>query len=343
MARMALLTRPREGLPDRSAFFRELGRRPVEKQIAEWAALDSEHVEAELYALRAIAWFRELQKESGTKTIAALNKTNFDKIKGGDLRWSSYRDGKLNPATDTVESVAAKYPGTAKVFAKGPLGHPLWSILDDDLHHSLWRAAVDDWLEPTLTTSLLPVPPPAEAKVPAEAEAIVEAEALAKPEDPVPKTVKPPSRLRATIRTIPLMDKIAMACNWLVPLPPDFSAYAAGRQRNLVVLPPPAHPYVKMADIAPLPIVGVLALWRLAESERSLLRETRHLPENEQMVTYLNMTRYLARGILPWVKEAFAPWGIGERLHDYLDIFVPFPNDGALYRVLADILPPDFD
>jgi hypothetical protein len=297
-----------------------------------------------LDALRTIAWCRDVVQASGrsiehlqkkglvtledelitkkeSKRLAAaeaetLSTAEKELLGNQEWRWDLYADGERRPDDDTVDIVEALYPGTAQVFANGPDGLPLWSVLARRSSQREWMNAVDGWL----------ITPARHAS----------------------------DEMRyLAARSAEFSVKAEKAWKRLVPgnAPVDFLDYARGNQPNIVSRPmreflqheewlkrkadrktqaaPQGTPMTTtdQAHLAALretavgtlaleDVVPVLALWRLAEAKGEKRSEA----------------RYLARGVLPWVPYVLAPWGIGDLVAPYLDQLVPFPDPGADLR-----------
>lgn len=113
-----------------------------------------------LNELRGSAWVAYLLETGGYKSLAQLHEAL--EVVGSVQLWSAYKAGKASPQESTVKLVDRSLPGSATLFFNGPLGLPLWSVLDGDIQAC--QRVVSDLLysylepEPWMSVARRPVP-----------------------------------------------------------------------------------------------------------------------------------------------------------------------------------------
>lgn len=101
-----------------------------------------------LNELRGSAWVAYLLETGGYKSLAQLHEAL--EVVGSVQLWSAYKAGKASPQESTVKLVDRSLPGSATLFFNGPLGLPLWSVLDGDIEacQRVVSSLLDAFLEP---------------------------------------------------------------------------------------------------------------------------------------------------------------------------------------------------
>lgn len=246
--------------------------------------------------MRAIAWCHEVQTTSGL-SVEQLKEFAFDDGTGKNAavqEWdfTLYASGMRRPSARTRKLVEKAFPATSKVFDKGMEGAPLWELLSDACHEATCFDAVDWWLNPhddhkkrhaaTLALPFLD-------KVEAAWRRLVHPSALVDYLDYAQG--EQPNAVSRDLREILAEEE------WLERKSRKAGVeQQADRRRELA--------RSRMTALADLDtIVGVLALWRIAEHRGEKRSEA----------------RYLYDGILPSVPYVFAEWGIGGLLHEFLE------------------------
>lgn len=81
--------------------------------------------------LRGATWVAYLLDKGEFKSLADLHRAVS--VVGDVQLWSAYKAGKASPQETTVKLVDKAVPGSASLFLNGPLGLPLWAVLDGDM------------------------------------------------------------------------------------------------------------------------------------------------------------------------------------------------------------------
>lgn len=108
--------------------------------------------------LRGAAWIAFLLERGGYKSLAELHKA-LDLVESVQS-WSQYKAG-VSPQESTVRLVDKAVPGSASLFLNGPLGLPLWAVLEGDM--AVCQKVVSDLLnayvepEPWMSVARRPV------------------------------------------------------------------------------------------------------------------------------------------------------------------------------------------
>ena len=108
--------------------------------------------------LRGATWIAFLLERGGYKSLAELHEA-LDLV-GSVQSWSQYKAG-VSPQESTVRLVDKVVPGSASLFLNGPLGLPLWAVLEGDM--AVCQRVVSDLLtgylepEPWMSVSRRPV------------------------------------------------------------------------------------------------------------------------------------------------------------------------------------------
>jgi hypothetical protein len=80
--------------------------------------------------IRGATWIAFLLERGGYKSLAELHEA-LDLV-GSVQSWSQYKAG-VSPQESTVRLVDKAVPGSASLFLNGPLGLPLWAVLEGDI------------------------------------------------------------------------------------------------------------------------------------------------------------------------------------------------------------------
>lgn len=108
--------------------------------------------------LRGATWIAFLLERGGYKSLAELHEA-LDLV-GSVQSWSQYKAGVV-PQESTVKLVDKAVPGSASLFLNGPLGLPLWAVLEGDM--AVCQRVVSDLLngylepEPWMSVARRPV------------------------------------------------------------------------------------------------------------------------------------------------------------------------------------------
>lgn len=109
--------------------------------------------------LRGATWVAYLLDKGEFKSLADLHRAVS--VVGDVQLWSAYKAGKASPQETTVKLVDKAVPGSASLFLNGPLGLPLWAVLDGDM--AVCQRVVSDLLhgylepEPWMSVARRPV------------------------------------------------------------------------------------------------------------------------------------------------------------------------------------------
>ena len=83
-----------------------------------------------LERLRGRTWVEHCMQVAGCNQAGLAKKVSA--VPDKDL-WSKYKNGNAKPPDPTVTAVDLSLPGTAAIWRNGPLGLPLWDVLEQDV------------------------------------------------------------------------------------------------------------------------------------------------------------------------------------------------------------------
>ncbi len=81
--------------------------------------------------IRGATWIAYLLDKGGYKSLAEMHEA-LDLV-GSVQSWGQYKAGKASPQESTVKLADRAVPGSASLFLNGPLGLPVWAVLDGDM------------------------------------------------------------------------------------------------------------------------------------------------------------------------------------------------------------------
>lgn len=109
--------------------------------------------------IRGATWIAYLLDKGGYKSLAEMHEA-LDLL-GSVQSWGQYKAGKASPQESTVKLADRAVPGSASLFLNGPLGLPVWAVLDGDM--AVCQRVVSDLLngyvepEPWMSVARRPV------------------------------------------------------------------------------------------------------------------------------------------------------------------------------------------
>lgn len=98
--------------------------------------------------LRGFVWVSFLLDRGGFKSLADMHESL--NVVGSVQLWSAYKVGKAKPQESTIKLVDRAVPGSGAIWNCGPVGLPLWAVLDGDLAvcRLLVVSLLNSYLEP---------------------------------------------------------------------------------------------------------------------------------------------------------------------------------------------------